>query len=119
MRNLSFIEIFKTKEVTLPIINSINYLSQSNFIFMCLFKKDDQENSCTHEECKNYYLLNRQTCVYPKTTDAGANTKANKPTNFSGDEQNLLDLLQKKIKKDSKRECFYQRIISLFFFESR
>ena len=86
---------------------------------MCLFKKDDQENSCTHEECKNYYLLNRQTCVYPKTTDAGANTKANKPTNFSGDEQNLLDLLQKKIKKDSKRECFFQRLISLFFFESR
>jgi hypothetical protein len=31
---------------------------------MCLLKKDEQDTNCGHEECKNYYMLNKQICMY-------------------------------------------------------
>jgi hypothetical protein len=60
---------------------------------MCLFKKDEQENSCFHEECKNYYQLNKQICMYSRQNQEVKRPKLN-------EEQNLLELLQKKIKKE-------------------
>lgn len=31
---------------------------------MCLLKRDEQDTNCGHEECKNYYMLNKQICMY-------------------------------------------------------
>lgn len=31
---------------------------------MCLLKRDEQDNNCNHDECKSYYLLNKQICMY-------------------------------------------------------
>jgi len=31
---------------------------------MCLFKRDQKDTNCGHEECKKYYALNKQLCVY-------------------------------------------------------
>ncbi len=64
---------------------------------MCLFKKEDQEGSCTHEECKSYYLLNDQICMHSKQSQSAPKQ------NISSDEQeNLLGVSQKKIKKEGK-----------------
>ena len=31
---------------------------------MCLLRRDDQDTNCGHEECRNYYMLNKQICMY-------------------------------------------------------
>lgn len=30
---------------------------------MCLLKRDNKDTNCGHEECRNYYLMNKQLCV--------------------------------------------------------
>jgi hypothetical protein len=35
---------------------------------MCLLKRDEQDTNCGHEECKNYYMLNKQICMYNLAT---------------------------------------------------
>ena len=31
---------------------------------MCLFKRGEQDNTCNHEECKNYYTVNKKICMF-------------------------------------------------------
>ena len=31
---------------------------------MCLFKREQKDTNCGHEECKKYYAMNKQLCVY-------------------------------------------------------
>ncbi len=31
---------------------------------MCLLKRDQKDTNCGHDECKNFYALNKQYCVY-------------------------------------------------------
>lgn len=31
---------------------------------MCLLKRDEQDQNCNHDECKSYYMLNKQICMY-------------------------------------------------------
>ena len=69
---------------------------------MCLFKRDSQEGNCTHDECKNYYLLNNQICMHSKQTLSDPRQLM---MNFSNDDQmTLLEKLQKKIKKEGKEQ---------------
>jgi len=75
---------------------------------MCLFKRDEQENTCVHEECKNYYLLNKQICMYSKQTQ---DSKLPKPS----EEHNLLELLQKKIKKEADTKPIIESPMSSFY----
>lgn len=30
---------------------------------MCLLKRDQKDTNCGHEECKNFYMLNKQLCL--------------------------------------------------------
>lgn len=31
---------------------------------MCLLKRDQKDTNCGHDECKNFYAMNKQYCVY-------------------------------------------------------
>jgi hypothetical protein len=31
---------------------------------MCILKRDEQDNNCNHDECKSFYMLNKQICMY-------------------------------------------------------
>ncbi len=35
---------------------------------MCLLKRDEHDTNCGHEECRNYYMLNKQMCAYNIST---------------------------------------------------
>ncbi len=35
---------------------------------MCLLKRDEYDTNCGHEECKSYYMLNKQICMYNLTS---------------------------------------------------
>ena len=40
---------------------------------MCLFNRDIQGMNCGHEECKNYYMLNKQMSMYGLSQPSSSN----------------------------------------------
>lgn len=40
---------------------------------MCLLKLSDRDTNCGHDECKNFYMLNKQVCMYNITHPSQGN----------------------------------------------
>ena len=43
---------------------------------MCLLKRDEHDTNCGHEACRNYYMLNKQMCMYNMGTPQSNNISA-------------------------------------------
>ena len=76
---------------------------------MCLFKRDEQENTCNHEECKNFYTFNKKICMYNNLQQSQGNLfskgkRQNKIQNMQ--ESDFLNLIRKKVKVDAPSESF-------------
>lgn len=57
---------------------------------MCLLKRDEQDTNCGHEECKNYYMLNKQICMYNLASSQNPLNQANPLLNNQTQKNPLL-----------------------------
>lgn len=57
---------------------------------MCLLRRDEQDTNCGHPECKNFYMLNKQICMYNVN---GTKTTENSSTPSITSQQNNASFL--------------------------
>ena len=77
---------------------------------MCLFKRDEQDNTCNHDECKNYYTVNKQICMYNNIHQSQGNlfAKGKRTNNMQNNLQDpeFLNLMRKKVKIETPGNSF-------------
>ena len=77
---------------------------------MCLFKRDEQDNNCNHDECKNYYTINKQICMYNNIQQSQGNlfAKGKRTNNMQNlQDSEFLNLVRKKVKVETPGKSFW------------
>ena len=77
---------------------------------MCLYKRDDQEGTCNHESCKNYYMMNKQACelflilmISNQYIMGIDQSRRNLPSAALADDYAILENLKKRLKTESEK----------------
>ena len=78
---------------------------------MCLFKRDEQDNTCSHDECKNYYTVNKQMCMYNNFQQSQGSmfAKGKRPNSIpiiNLQDPEFLNLIRKKVKTENTGNYF-------------
>lgn len=63
---------------------------------MCLLKQSDRDTNCGHDECKNFYMMNKQICMYNTSQVSQPMTSQNNPLNVIQSQIQLNSLLSQK-----------------------
>lgn len=63
---------------------------------MCLLKRSDRDTNCGHDECKNFYMLNKQICMYNINQQPQATNTQNVAISAVHPQIQLSSLLSKK-----------------------
>lgn len=67
---------------------------------MCLLKSEQHDTNCGHDECKNFYMLNKQRCVFNLTPFQGQQT-ADGSSILSAQSQKPIFLTQPQINQQA------------------